>query len=352
MLRFLKYFCRGIKNISANEIVLLFFDILTVLAAPRVLFDYYLWAIIVVCDIAVITSHGAWLYHRCKRPISQTFPWRRTESMTIRAIILFSLAVSLCYDSVTQIFAITKTELWHTVASYCWYTIAFVAVYESFYCIIKTLNAIDQSWLEGTEGHLGIPNVISIVRIGLALCIPHIYINQSFGSHSDALATIILGFALGTDAVDGYIARSCNQITKAGKALDPLGDKLIFYPVAIGFFIYTQNRLINPKDLFPSIYIWLAAGLIALRDILIIVWFALFYEKHKGGVSAGLADKLRTIVLSVWLVSTALAIATAETELGYDMSWISCVSLLLAGILSPLSFVIDIFRIISIRKQE
>ena len=103
---------------------------------------------------------------------------------------------------------------------------------------------------------------------------------------------------------------------------------------------------------FPDIYIWIAASLIALRDVLIIIWFALFYKKHAGGVSAGLADKLRTIVLSAWLVSTALAIATAETELGYDMSWISCISLFIAGILSPLSFIIDICRIRAIRKKE
>ena len=351
MPRFFSYFWRGFRNICPNEIALIIFDVVTITVAPRQLFDCYLWAVIALCDIAVITSHGAWLEHRCAMPIGQTHPWQRTESFVLRAVILFSLSVGLGYDYITHNFATVQTELWH-VATYCWYITVFVAVYESFYCILKTLNAIDHSWLEGTKGHIGVPNAISVIRIGLALSIPHIYVTQSFGTHSDALATIILGAALGTDAIDGYIARSCNQTTKAGKALDPLGDKLIFYPVAVGFFIYTQNRLINPKDVFPDIYIWIAASLIALRDVLIIIWFALFYKKHAGGVSAGLADKLRTIVLSAWLVSTALAIATAETELGYDMSWISCISLFIAGILSPLSFIIDICRIRAIRKKE
>ena len=349
--RCFRFFSQGLKNISFNEIVLLVFDIFTLLATPRGLFDYYLWAIIFVCDLAIITTHGAWIFKRCAKPISQTFPWRRTESVVVRTIVLFSSIVGLSYDFVTNSFSLIQTELWHAI-TYCWYAVLFTAVYECFYCILKTLDAVDRSWLKGTNGHIGVPNAISIIRIALALCIPHIYVKQSLSTHSDALATIVLGIALSTDAIDGYIARACNQTTKAGKALDPLGDKLIFYPVAAGFFIYTQGRLMNPKDMIPGYYIWFAAGLIALRDILIIIWFALFYQKHNNGISAGLADKFRAITLSVWLVSTALAIATAETELGYDMSWISCFFLLLAGLFSPISFVIDIFRIRNIRKQE
>ena len=104
------------------------------------------------------------------------------------------------------------------------------------------------------------------------------------------------------------------------------GSGTRLYPITKG--ISKQLMPIYDK---PMIYYPLSTLMLAgIRDILIIIWFALFYQKHNNGISAGLADKFRAIALSVWLVSTALAIATAETELGYDMSWISCFFLLLA----------------------
>lgn len=45
--------------------------------------------------------------------------------------------------------------------------------------------------------------------------------------YGNIIATSIFVIAALTDTLDGYIARSRNQITKFGKFLDPLADKLI-----------------------------------------------------------------------------------------------------------------------------
>ena len=345
MLSALKFFWKGLKNISIIEIILLAFDIVILIAAPRYLFDYYLWTITLLCDLGLVIAHGAWLNHsRIANPVKESFPWARTEGTLMRMLMLVYVFIVILFATVTGSEIVSERHLEY-LSTYCWYLIMFTAVYECFYCTLKTLHAINHDWLAGTNGHIGIPNAISIIRIGLALCVPHIYVTQSFGAESNTVATIILGIALTTDAVDGYIARNMNAITKAGKALDPLGDKLIFYPVAVGYFITTDLHFIQPLEETSEWLILLPAALIAIRDILVTIWFFIFGKKYKGGIGAGVADKLRTIVLSFWLVSTALAITIPETALGVSMIWISFISLIIAGVISPISLAIDIYRI-------
>lgn len=347
-----KFFWTGFKNISLIEVMLLIFDIATISITPHYCFDYYLWTIVLICDLGLIIAHGAWVTHsRQAKPVGESLPWCRTEGILMRTIMLIYIVGVILFTSFTGTEIISLIHLKH-LSIYCWYLIEFSAIYELFYCILKTLNAIDSSWLEGTKGHIGIPNAISVIRIALALCVPHIYALRSFGNESFTIASIILGFALGTDAIDGYLARSMNQTTKAGKALDPLGDKLIFYPVAVGFYLATENHFVNPLADFPIIPAYVATALIILRDILVVAWYFIYGKNYKQGISAGYADKIRTIVLSAWLVSTALAITIPETSLGIAMIWISWSTLLLAGIISPISFIIDIWRISKIKKKN
>ena len=347
-----KFFWTGLRNISFIEVMLLIFDIATVSIAPHYCLDYYLWGIVLLCDLGLIVAHGAWFScSRQAKPVGESLPWLRTEGILMRTIMLIYIVGVTLFTCITGTEIVSPIHLQH-LSIYCWYLIEFSAIYELFYCILKTLNAIDSSWLAGTKGHIGIPNAISIIRIALALCVPHIYVLESFGSESYTIASIILGLTLGTDAIDGYLARSMNQTTKAGKALDPLGDKLIFYSVAIGFFLITYNHFVNPIDAFPATPAYIAAALIVLRDILIILWYFIFGKNYKQGISAGYADKIRTIILSAWLVSTTLAITIPETSLGIAMIWISWSTLLLAGIISPIGFVIDIYRITKIKEKS
>ncbi|MEF9934977.1 MAG: CDP-diacylglycerol--glycerol-3-phosphate 3-phosphatidyltransferase [Clostridium sp.] len=72
---------------------------------------------------------------------------------------------------------------------------------------------------------MNLANKITTFRIILIpLFLVLIYCN--FKYHT-LVATSIFIFAAFTDWLDGYIARSRNQVTKFGKFLDPLADKLM-----------------------------------------------------------------------------------------------------------------------------
>jgi CDP-diacylglycerol---glycerol-3-phosphate 3-phosphatidyltransferase len=55
------------------------------------------------------------------------------------------------------------------------------------------------------------------------------------------IATIIFLLAAATDKLDGYIARKFDQVTKLGKLLDPLVDKLL---IIAGLIILVDNHKI------------------------------------------------------------------------------------------------------------
>ena len=346
-----KYLWTGFKNIGPVETILLVFDLFTVIVSPLYCFDCYLWLIVVLCDLSLVIARGVWITDlKHAKPVSDSWPRCFIEGIFMRGIMIMYIA---CTNFLKNIFGTTPVlaDYYDHIGIYCWYLVEFTAVYELFYFILKTLDAHNADWLRGAKGHIGIPNAISIIRIAIALCVPHIYATKSLGTESYTYASIILGIALSTDAVDGYIARNMHQTTKAGKALDPLGDKLIFYPVAVGFYLAADTHFVKPLEALPLWPAYLAAGLIILRDALIVIWYLIFGKNYQNGISAGYADKIRTIILSAWLVSTALAITIPETSLGISMIWISWSTLIMAGISSPVSFFIDIFRIVKFKKK-
>jgi CDP-diacylglycerol--glycerol-3-phosphate 3-phosphatidyltransferase len=70
---------------------------------------------------------------------------------------------------------------------------------------------------------LNLPNKLSIFRIFLVPLLVVVIITK----YSSLLATVIFGLAMLTDWLDGYIARTTNQVTTLGKLLDPIADKLL-----------------------------------------------------------------------------------------------------------------------------
>ncbi|MCT4594675.1 MAG: CDP-diacylglycerol--glycerol-3-phosphate 3-phosphatidyltransferase [Anaeromicrobium sp.] len=72
---------------------------------------------------------------------------------------------------------------------------------------------------------MNLANKLTIVRIFLVPVFMIFLLNEiTYGVY---IAAFVFTVAAITDTLDGYIARSRNQVTKFGKFMDPLADKLL-----------------------------------------------------------------------------------------------------------------------------
>lgn len=76
---------------------------------------------------------------------------------------------------------------------------------------------------QASDRVITIPNVISFVRLG---AIPFFWW-LLLGADDVTAATILFAVIACTDWVDGFLARRLDQVTRLGKALDPVADRLM-----------------------------------------------------------------------------------------------------------------------------
>jgi len=117
---------------------------------------------------------------------------------------------------------------------------------------------------------LSIANRITIGRI---FCIPFfvlllLYYDKSVlrGEDNDFLriaASIVFIVTFLSDAIDGYIARSRNQITRLGTILDPLADKALLLSALILISYASENSY---QIHLPIWFVWL----VICRDIMLV----------------------------------------------------------------------------------
>jgi CDP-diacylglycerol--glycerol-3-phosphate 3-phosphatidyltransferase len=98
---------------------------------------------------------------------------------------------------------------------------------------------------EAAVSILNVPNLLSISRI---LAVPIFIVLMIEPTPLRALiAAIVFFFASATDWLDGYLARKWGQVTKMGKLLDPIADKIL---VASALIILVN---INKEDAWLAI---------------------------------------------------------------------------------------------------
>ena len=127
---------------------------------------------------------------------------------------------------------------------------------------------------------VNIPNILTVVRIAL---VPVFVILMALNGVWEYMKYIALGIfviASVTDWLDGIIARKKNIVTRFGKLMDPLADKIL---VAAGFIMLTG------MDVIPA---WVTVIVVA-RDFLLNT-LRMFGTEAGETIAAGVSGKIKT----------------------------------------------------------
>ncbi|MBR2744655.1 MAG: CDP-diacylglycerol--glycerol-3-phosphate 3-phosphatidyltransferase [Clostridia bacterium] len=104
------------------------------------------------------------------------------------------------------------------------------------------------------------------------------------------LVTLIFLIASITDKLDGYIARSRNQVTTFGKFLDPIADKILVLSAMI--MLVGDSRL-------PA---WIPI-IVLFREFLVSGFRLVAVEKSGNVIAASIWGKLKTVTQMVGLIA-------------------------------------------------
>lgn len=127
---------------------------------------------------------------------------------------------------------------------------------------------------------VNLPNILTVVRIAL---VPVFVILMALNGVWEYMKYIALGIfviASVTDWLDGIIARKKNIVTRFGKLMDPLADKIL---VAAGFIMLTG------MDVIPA---WVTVIVVA-RDFLLNT-LRMFGTEAGETIAAGVSGKIKT----------------------------------------------------------
>ena len=161
------------------------------------------------------------------------------------------------------------------------------------------MNRVLEAWKAVGQESLNIPNVITLLRI---LLIP-VFVMLFFTPTPDRSLTAAVVFVIAavTDLLDGYIARRTGQITKLGKLLDPIADKLLVLSALI--------LLVNVDRVSALIAILVVAREVAVTGIRAIA-------AGEGMIIVAETTGKYKMVLQVVAITMLILESTAVSELG------------------------------------
>ena len=131
------------------------------------------------------------------------------------------------------------------------------------------------------EEIVNIPNMLSLLRIAMVPVFVRVFFSDMPNAH--AYAGIVFVSAFATAILDGYIARKYNMITRLGRVLDPLADKLITAAALV---------CISVADIVP----WWVAGIFILKEAMMGIGTLLMYKRIDDVLPSNYFGKASTVL--------------------------------------------------------
>ncbi len=169
-----------------------------------------------------------------------------------------------------------------------------------------------------------IPNQLTMLRLIVAAAFFAVLQNYRYGQDNALwvlpVAAVLFVIAAVTDALDGYLARRWEVVSKFGRIMDPFCDKILI----LGAVIYLGSpRFLDPgavangsvRTMISGVYPWMVV-LVLARELLVT---GIRGEVEKAGISFGANwyGKLKMILQSVVVPVVLIIVMIDPNRDGY-----------------------------------
>ena len=182
---------------------------------------------------------------------------------------------------------------------------------------------------------MNLPNKLTIFRIILVpimVIIPFIPLEGNLFDIPLTWLLIALIFVIAsiTDKLDGYLARSRNEVTTFGKFLDPIADKILVLAAMI--MLVEANRL-------PA---WIPI-IVLFREFVVSGYRLIAVEKSGNVIAASIWGKLKTATQMVGLIVALIDMNSFGKFIDGSLSGMSLILNIISTILLFISVIATIF---------
>lgn len=183
-----------------------------------------------------------------------------------------------------------------------------------------------------------VANLVTVLRVAL---IPVFFIvlvapwpeswgDAAFGANVQAFAGAALFVLLAsTDGIDGYLARSRNEITVFGKFMDPIADKILVLsallaliqlgalPAWVALIILTREFLVSGLRMLAASSgdVIAASGIGKWKTVTTLIAIVLFILKLAPAVSGSVI--MRPLVVIAWIMMFVALVLTIVSMVDY-----------------------------------
>lgn len=138
-----------------------------------------------------------------------------------------------------------------------------------------------------------IPNLLTIFRVALILPIVWLLLEGAY-----QIAAVLIGVAVLTDGLDGFLAKNFDWRSRFGEITDPIADKSLFIAVFV-----TLAYL----ELVP---VWLVIAVLIRDAVIVIGGLAYHYLIGAYDMAPSLISKLNTLIQFLFVFLVLINVAT------------------------------------------